>query len=153
MSVSEGKPALKAQAAAIEKNRWHRVLESDNSLDIISMTGIVAVGLVLLAVAQYALHGSLPDLSVGSASAFALEDQKVSRPTIAFSCAEGKALIVAVAGAQASLTLSDGRQIMVPRVTEDRYANPDQSFVLEIQSSRASLTEKGSQTYRNCVAR
>jgi len=74
-----------------------------------------------------------------------------------FDCESGKKIqAVFATGAQSSvkLTLSDGREMVLPQVISAsgaRYANHDESFVFWNKGRTAFVEEAGHQTYRGCV--
>ena len=75
----------------------------------------------------------------------------------AFDCdGDRKIHAVFATGAQSSakLTLSDGREMVLPQVISGsgaRYANRDESFVFWNKGRTAFVEEAGRQTYTGCV--
>ena len=74
-----------------------------------------------------------------------------------FACDDGKKIhAVFVTGSQPSvkLSLSDGREMVLPQVISAsgaRYANLDESFVFWNKGRSAFVEEAGRQTYTGCV--
>lgn len=80
----------------------------------------------------------------------AAESQKL----FTFACAQGKSIWVAFHGQDsASLSLSDGRSIDLPRAISGsgaRYATKDESIVFWNKGDTAFLQEQGTTTYDRC---
>ena len=77
--------------------------------------------------------------------------------TASFACEGGKNIhAVLVTGSQpgVTLTLSDGRELVLPQAPSAsgaRYANHDESFVFWNKGRTAFVEEAGRQTYTGCV--
>lgn len=71
-----------------------------------------------------------------------------------FTCEGGKTITAVFSDNQVGLSLSDGRQVILPRAISAsgaRYANPDESFVFWNKGDTAFIEEFGKQTYASCV--
>ena len=126
--------------------------------------GIAIIGcfLGILAFIAYLIYGPgytfvLPDylgLNASTSAAKSLSlDILQERSGTLYICEEERALKAEFNEYAVNLSLSDGRQIMLPSASADgtQYTNTDGSFVFFTESSGSSVKENGGITYRNCV--
>ena len=71
-----------------------------------------------------------------------------------FSCVENKTIQALFFSDKVELTLSDGRNMLLPQAVSAsgaRYANSDESFVFWNKGDTAFVEETGTSTFRDCV--
>lgn len=73
-----------------------------------------------------------------------------------FNCPQGKYIKAEFVKDEVKLTLSDGREMDLPRAMSadgGRYANKDESFVFWNKGNTAFIEEKGQTTFTDCATK
>lgn len=74
--------------------------------------------------------------------------------SVVFNCAENKNIQAIFFKDKVELTLSDGRNMLIPQAISAsgaRYANSDESFIFWNKGDTAFIDENGEQTFKECI--
>jgi len=128
------------------KIEWNKVTWYSKLLAVILFLVVLALGFYI---------GALYEMVKVQNDALSTSIQNTSQIVSAtFTCDAGKSLQAVFYDDKATVSLSDGRIMNLPRtISADggRYANTDDSFVFWNKGNTAFIMENGTTTFSNCV--